>query len=171
MPVPSQGHYGFHSFPVVDWFCRFIYLCVLTFPLQDCPEFGNFVITIIDNCCLVCVNDYASISQASNSFSNIYYALQWLKVRENRRDNQKWSVQKHRQHWAPKTQDKDNDINVSENWRDNKKWTILKHMHHLVHKTQDEDKQINVRENQSGYQECTIQKQRQNLSTNTKHNN
>jgi hypothetical protein len=19
MPVPSQGHYGFHSFPVVDW--------------------------------------------------------------------------------------------------------------------------------------------------------
>ena len=25
MPVPSQGHYGFHSFPVVDWFCLFIY--------------------------------------------------------------------------------------------------------------------------------------------------
>jgi hypothetical protein len=22
MPVPSQGHYGFHSFPVVDWFCH-----------------------------------------------------------------------------------------------------------------------------------------------------
>ena len=44
-------------------------------------------------------------------------------------------------------------------------------MHHLVHKTQGEDKQINVRENQSGYQEWTIQKQRQNLSTNTKHNN
>jgi hypothetical protein len=22
--VPSQGHYGFHSFPVVDWFCLFI---------------------------------------------------------------------------------------------------------------------------------------------------
>ena len=21
---PSQGHYGFHSFPVVDWFCLFI---------------------------------------------------------------------------------------------------------------------------------------------------
>ena len=32
MPVPSQGHYGFHSFPVVDWFCLFIYLSVLTFP-------------------------------------------------------------------------------------------------------------------------------------------
>jgi hypothetical protein len=31
--VPSQGHYGFHSFPVVDWFFLFIYLCVLTFPL------------------------------------------------------------------------------------------------------------------------------------------
>jgi hypothetical protein len=33
MPIPSQGHYGFHSFPVVDWFCLFIYLWVLTFPL------------------------------------------------------------------------------------------------------------------------------------------
>ena len=33
LPVPSQGHYGFHSFPVVDWFCLFIYLWVLTFPL------------------------------------------------------------------------------------------------------------------------------------------
>jgi hypothetical protein len=33
MPVPSQGHYGVHSFPVVDWFCLFIYLWVLTFPL------------------------------------------------------------------------------------------------------------------------------------------
>ena len=43
----SQGHYGFHSFPVVDWFCLFIYLWVLTFPLLDCSEFGNFVITLI----------------------------------------------------------------------------------------------------------------------------
>jgi hypothetical protein len=26
MPVPSQGHYGFHSFPVVDWFvCLYTY--------------------------------------------------------------------------------------------------------------------------------------------------
>jgi fumarate reductase subunit D len=48
MPVPSQGHCGFHSFPVVDWFCLFIYLWVLTFPLLDCSEFGNFVITLIE---------------------------------------------------------------------------------------------------------------------------
>ena len=47
MPVPSQGHYGFPSFPVVDWFCLFIYLWVLTFHLEDCSEFGNFVITLI----------------------------------------------------------------------------------------------------------------------------
>jgi hypothetical protein len=39
MPVPSQGHYGFHSFSLVDWFCLFIYLWVLTFPLEDCSEF------------------------------------------------------------------------------------------------------------------------------------
>ena len=47
MPVPSQGHYGFHSFPVVDWFCLCIYLWVLTFPLLNCSDFGNFVITLI----------------------------------------------------------------------------------------------------------------------------
>ena len=46
MPVPSQGHYGFHSFPVVDWFCLFIFLWVLTFPLEDRSEFGNFVIHV-----------------------------------------------------------------------------------------------------------------------------
>ena len=23
MPLPSQGHYGFHSFPVIDWFYEF----------------------------------------------------------------------------------------------------------------------------------------------------
>jgi hypothetical protein len=42
MPVPSQGHCGFHSFPVVDWFCQF-----MTFPLEYCSEFGNFVITLM----------------------------------------------------------------------------------------------------------------------------
>jgi hypothetical protein len=31
MPVPSQGHYGFHNFLVVDWFCLFIYLWVLIY--------------------------------------------------------------------------------------------------------------------------------------------
>ena len=47
MSVPSQGHYGFHSFPVVYWFCLFIYLWVLTFPFGDHSEFDNFVITLI----------------------------------------------------------------------------------------------------------------------------
>jgi hypothetical protein len=28
MPVPSQGHYGFHSFPVVDWFCNSFFNCL-----------------------------------------------------------------------------------------------------------------------------------------------
>ena len=31
----------------VDWFCLFTYLWVLTFPLEDCSEFGKFVITLI----------------------------------------------------------------------------------------------------------------------------
>jgi hypothetical protein len=41
MPMPSQGHYDFHTFPVVDWFCLFIYLSVLTFPLQDCKSVND----------------------------------------------------------------------------------------------------------------------------------
>ena len=36
---------GFHSFPVVDWFCLFVDLWVLPFPLEDCSVFGNFGIT------------------------------------------------------------------------------------------------------------------------------
>ena len=35
------------SFPVVEWFCLFIDLWVLTFPLEDCSVFCNFVITLI----------------------------------------------------------------------------------------------------------------------------
>ena len=49
MPVPSQGHYGFPTFPVVDWFCLFVNLWVLPFLLEDWSVFGNFVITLIDN--------------------------------------------------------------------------------------------------------------------------
>ena len=44
--MPSQGHHCFPNFPVVDWFSLFIFLWVLTFPLEDCSEFGNFVITL-----------------------------------------------------------------------------------------------------------------------------
>ena len=47
MPVPSQGHCGFPSFPVVNWSCLFVDICVLPFPLEDCSVFGNFVITLI----------------------------------------------------------------------------------------------------------------------------
>ena len=47
MPVPSQGHCIFSSFLVVDWFCLFVELWVLPFPLEDYSVFGNFVITLI----------------------------------------------------------------------------------------------------------------------------
>ena len=43
----KSGSLRFHSFSVVDWFCLFIYLWVLTFPLLDCSDLGNFVITLI----------------------------------------------------------------------------------------------------------------------------
>jgi hypothetical protein len=47
MVWPSQGHCDFPSFPVVDWFCLFVDLCVLPFPFENCSVFGNFVITLI----------------------------------------------------------------------------------------------------------------------------
>jgi hypothetical protein len=66
MPVPSQGHYGFHSFPVVDWFCLFIYLWVLTFPLEDCSEFGNFVITHIYSSDTTCYKSWMKTGTAND---------------------------------------------------------------------------------------------------------
>ena len=45
--IDLQGHCGFPSFPVVDWFCLFVDLWVLPFCLEDCSVFGNFVITLI----------------------------------------------------------------------------------------------------------------------------
>ena len=47
MHVPSQGHCGFPSFPVVNWFCLFVDLWVMPFHLEDCSVFGNLVITLI----------------------------------------------------------------------------------------------------------------------------
>jgi hypothetical protein len=77
MPVPSQGHYGFHSFPVVDWFCLFIYLWVLTFLLEDCSEFGNFVITLISSTNKTDHHDITEIllKVVLNTINHIFYIL------------------------------------------------------------------------------------------------
>ena len=56
MLVPNQGHCGFPSFPVVDWFFLFVDLWVFTFPLEDCSVFGNFAITLI-------LNKYLSVNR------------------------------------------------------------------------------------------------------------
>ena len=42
MPVPSLGHCGFPVFRLLTDF-----VCLLTFPLEDCSVFGNFGITLI----------------------------------------------------------------------------------------------------------------------------
>ena len=77
MPVPSQDHYSFHSFPVVDWFCLFICLWVLTFPLLDCSEFGNFVITLIWYIPLLL--RWKNLTDTFNRFNNVliysYYLI------------------------------------------------------------------------------------------------
>ena len=76
----DNSHYGFHSFPVVDWFCLFIYLWVLTFPLQDCSEFGNFVITLIV-CYMSCVNVLHSV--LLNCICNVEWKIKlwWWEVK------------------------------------------------------------------------------------------
>ena len=44
MPVPSQGHYGFHSFPVVDCF---VCLCNYEFWLSLCKIVRSSVILLL----------------------------------------------------------------------------------------------------------------------------
>ena len=72
-PHTSQGHYGFYGFPVVDWFCLFVYLWVLNFPLLDCSEFGNFVITLI----LRERNGSGRVVTSTNDFVTIIYRYQF----------------------------------------------------------------------------------------------
>ena len=46
MTVPSQGHYGFHSFPVDDWFCLFI-VYTYEFWLSLCKNARSSVILLL----------------------------------------------------------------------------------------------------------------------------
>ena len=45
----KSGSLQFSQFSGCSLICLFIYLWVLTFPLGDCSEFGNFCITLIKN--------------------------------------------------------------------------------------------------------------------------
>ena len=65
-----------------NWFCLFKYLWVLTFPLEDCSEFGNFVITLINpNVCVYPVENWGEIrwisllSQLFKSHTHKLYIL------------------------------------------------------------------------------------------------
>ena len=91
MPVPSQGHCSFPSFPVVDWFCLFIDLWVLLFPLEDCSVFGNFVITLIinwsingsffaPNCCLIGCGSSFFKNSSIKTFNVSVFDWEWVIV-------------------------------------------------------------------------------------------
>ena len=43
---------------------------------------------------------------------NIGYTRHRTKVRENQRDNQEWTIQRHWQHWVHKKQDEDKQNNT-----------------------------------------------------------
>ena len=77
MPVPSQGHCGFPSFSVVDWFCLFVDLWVLPFRLEDCSVFGNFVITLMQH------------------HKNKLYIVMFRKKNKNKQTNKQTNKQKH----------------------------------------------------------------------------
>jgi hypothetical protein len=71
---------------VVDWFCLFIYLWVLTFPLLDWSEFGNFVITltykkhryhILENVFMCIVNNISCPTKNPNC---LFICFMWLYV-------------------------------------------------------------------------------------------
>ena len=55
----------------------FIYLWVLTFPLLDCSEFGNFVITLIDWFVLD-VNEYLLYDLIILTFRTILFEIRYL---------------------------------------------------------------------------------------------
>ena len=61
-------------------------------------------------------------------------------IRENRRNNQAWTIQRNWQQ-LEKTDGAKKSATVRENRRGNKEWRIQIHCKHLVRKTQDEDKQ------------------------------
>ena len=98
----------------------------------------------------------------SRETGNIGYTRYRTKVRENQRDNQEWTIQRHWQHWTMGTQDTGQRLEktkgtikngqsretgnigytryrtkVRENQRDNQEWTIQRHWQHWVHKIQD----------------------------------
>ena len=55
MPVPSQGHYDFQNFPVVDWFCLFIYF--IEFWLSLCKIVRSSVILLLPLfMCMLCIS-------------------------------------------------------------------------------------------------------------------
>jgi hypothetical protein len=74
MLVPSQGHCGFPSFPVVDWFCLFADLRVLPFPLEDCLVFSNFVITLIYHNTTF-INRYSNTQRLLNIFVGTFFFI------------------------------------------------------------------------------------------------
>ena len=47
-------------------------------------------------------------SYVINIISNLILVINTISVRENRRGDQEWTLQRHRQHWTHKTQDEDN---------------------------------------------------------------
>jgi hypothetical protein len=55
------------------------------------------------------------------NLNNTHIELNKINVRETRRGNQDWRIQRHWQHWAHKTQDEDKQTNQKQNNTDNYK--------------------------------------------------
>ena len=75
-----------------------------------------------------CIIVYVLLFTASDYLFSIFKLLLSLnQIRENRRGNQEWTIQKNWQHWVHKTK--------TNKTRGNQEWTIQKNWQHWVHKT------------------------------------
>jgi hypothetical protein len=86
MPVPSQGHYGFHSFPVVDWFvCLYNY----EFWLSLCKIVRSSVILLLP---LFIIVKYLQVAVFflfyKFSFADLKYLYRALNILSNCLDKQ-----------------------------------------------------------------------------------
>ena len=85
---------------------------VWSWHLQGCKgidDYINIAIQIIDSALPLEEQQCISVlvgrdkSYVANIISNLV-----INIRENRRGDQKWTIQRHRQHWTHKTKDEDN---------------------------------------------------------------
>jgi hypothetical protein len=109
------------------------YLCFFTYSVVHhilCCVFVLFVFVLYFVCPMLSVSLNCPFLIAPSVFSNCFHYLSEILAtfRENRRGNQEWTIQRHRQQRAQDTERIETKLkHNTENWRGNQKWTIQRH--------------------------------------------